>query len=60
MIPHKCPVCEGQRKVEMWNPRFTAPAVLECRACHGTGIVWEVESEAKKAAAGGGLPLEEA
>lgn len=38
-IPHKCPVCdgEGQRLV---SPGTQNIKYENCRACHGTGVVW--------------------
>jgi hypothetical protein len=49
MTPHKCPVCDGAGKVSIppwvagdqpeWSSTDTAPH--PCRACCGTGIVWE-------------------
>lgn len=49
MRPHKCPVCDGQGKVnrppyvagdqETWPATGIGP--YPCRACDGTGIVWE-------------------
>lgn len=31
--PHRCPVCEGKR-----------PAMDNCDACEGKGVVWEPEA----------------
>ncbi len=49
MIPHACPVCNGQGTVS--KPPWIAGDVTEwtsgdtqfypCKACNGTGIVWE-------------------
>lgn len=69
MTPHTCPVCNGQGKVsrppyipgnqESWmssDPFQT----FDCRACTGTGIVWEHTPEAvnvpRPCRACGGLP----
>lgn len=51
MIPHKCPVCNGQGTVskppsiagdvETWSSSDLS--VYPCPACGGTGIVWEKE-----------------
>ena len=40
MIPHKCPVCNGTGEI-VCGYFGTAAAVESCRACVGTGIVWE-------------------
>lgn len=51
MIPHKCPVCNGNGIVDagfynqtsgMWA---SAGGIEPCRACNGQGIVWEVQPE---------------
>ena len=49
-IIHSCPVCCGQGKVqrppwvggdqETWSSAGTE--LYECRACKGTGIIWEI------------------
>ena len=51
MIPHKCPVCDGAGGVS--RPPWIAGDVYTwsgasteqhpCKACGGTGIVWELE-----------------
>jgi hypothetical protein len=51
MIPHKCPVCDGAGTVlrppwiagdvPCWVDNSSGP--YQCRACIGTGIVWECE-----------------
>ncbi len=43
-IPHKCPVCEGRINLppDFYGGRSTNAAMEVCRACGGTGIVWEV------------------
>ena len=53
MIPHTCPVCHGATIVS--RPDWIAGDVLSwvsnntqtypCKACSGTGIVWEKEEE---------------
>jgi DnaJ-class molecular chaperone len=51
--PHKCPVCNGQGKVQTppWLPgdQDTWSAgnieVYECRVCNGTGVIWERKAE---------------
>ncbi len=35
--PHKCPVCEGTGKVVDALRRER----IDCRACSGSGVVWE-------------------
>jgi len=48
MKPHKCPVCNGSGKV-FWPPSADSDpgssgdlaGHWDCRACDGTGIVWE-------------------
>lgn len=46
--PHKCPVCDGAGKVSRppdvpgdRQLRWTDGTLYDCRACNGTGIVWE-------------------
>jgi len=49
MIPHKCPVCNGHGTVSKppqiagdittWSS--TDNKLYPCKACNGTGIVWE-------------------
>jgi DnaJ-class molecular chaperone len=56
MKPHKCPVCRGQGTVskpphiagdqDAWVSSDVGPYM--CRACNGTGIIWEVEIEEKR------------
>lgn len=43
MTPHKCPVCNGAGQVWPINDFKTTsiPGPTPCRACGGTGIVWE-------------------
>lgn len=51
MKPHKCPVCDGTGLVSkpshiagdihMWTDSQTAP--YPCRACTGSGIIWEID-----------------
>jgi len=51
MIPHKCPVCNGFGTVskppwvagdqETWLSSSCEP--YPCKACNGTGIIWEKE-----------------
>lgn len=51
MIPHRCPVCTGQGKVnkppyvagdqETWVSNSAGP--WPCQACNGSGILWEAE-----------------
>jgi len=47
MIPHKCPVCNGNGIVDagfytQTSGYWTSAGGTEmCRACNGTGIVWE-------------------
>lgn len=49
MIPHKCPVCDGQGTVSRPpktpgdQPQWTDDGfyIYPCRVCCGGGIVWE-------------------
>lgn len=50
--PHKCPVCEGEGTLTVHNPsrQISGCTILhltptKCRACKGTGIVWENEEQ---------------
>lgn len=52
MIPHTCPVCNGQKTVSRppWiagdQPTWTSSGVeiYPCPTCDGNGIVWEREA----------------
>jgi hypothetical protein len=58
--PHKCPVCNGQGKLQTppWLPgdqeTWSAGSieVYECRVCKGTGIIWEPADEDQTAPSG--------
>jgi len=47
MTPHKCPICNGNGIIDagFYNQTsgyWTSTEGIEaCRACNGTGIVWE-------------------
>ncbi len=49
--PHKCPCCEGfgTRTIPSYMNQdgvtfsYVPERIIECRACRGTGIVWEEE-----------------
>jgi len=51
--PHKCPVCDGEGLVnspphlanEVFAQMAGQPGLYTCRACNGTGIVWEKEKD---------------
>jgi len=53
MIPHKCPVCDGQGLVNRppwvagdqkeWVASSVGPWL--CKVCQGTGIVWGKKSK---------------
>ena len=48
-IPHRCPVCGGKGQVpsDFYSP-FTYSTTLpfqQCRACCGSGILWESTGE---------------
>jgi len=49
MIPHKCPVCDGNGIVDtgfytQTSGYWTSTGGTEmCQACNGAGIVWEKE-----------------
>ena len=55
MIPHKCPVCNGQGLVncppwvagdqESWVSSSAGPYPYPCKVCNGTGIVWEKNND---------------
>lgn len=42
MIPHKCPVCDGMKKVYSAIQNVMEPTI-PCPACKMTGIIWEGE-----------------
>ena len=51
MIPHKCPICNGNGLVPngfyrqtsgSWSTSDATPE--KCRTCQGTGIVWEADN----------------
>lgn len=48
-FPHKCPVCEGKRKLikefyrddeERKREGKEERVLVDCKSCNGTGIVW--------------------
>jgi len=42
-IPHKCPVCGGRGRVDKGfyeEAQETIPGELNCRSCHGAGVLW--------------------
>ncbi len=43
MQPHKCPVCEGGGEVNriIYDPTAMYYERCPCRACTGTGVIWE-------------------
>ena len=45
--PYKCPVCSGTGRVrgDSYVTMFL-PTTDECRACNGTGVVWESAAQA--------------
>lgn len=55
-IPYKCPVCNGQGKVQVPpgiagdQSTYVAAEVrlYDCRACKGTGILWREYGEEQK------------
>jgi DnaJ-class molecular chaperone len=48
--PHRCPLCAGEGKVVDARVRD----FVDCRACKGTGVVWEPVGEPQEAAAAAG------
>lgn len=51
MTPHKCPACDGWGTREIWywlGSTSTFPNILVCRACNGTGIIWEGALQVKE------------